>query len=260
MSYQTLLYNKRDHIVTITLNRPERLNAFNQTLFEEMYDALGKIEEDADARVWLLTGSPRPDGRPMFSAGLDLKSRAEKGPIPDWLPTAVMNRIDDLLKPSIAVIDGICTTGALEMALAFDIRLASDRAQFSDWHLKNVGVGIGMWGGGTRLSRLVGPAKAKQLILTGQPIDGKEAHRIGLVNEVYPAAKLMEGALEMAGQIAAMRPEGVKVTLSFLDTNLDMQKHQALRWSKLIGPLTGIHPDSGSFAQQMTQRKGEEKT
>lgn len=257
MPYQTLLYEKRDHIVTITLNRPERLNAFNQTLFEELYDALGKIEEDSDTRVWILTGAPRADGRPMFSAGLDLKARAERGAIPEWLPTAVMNRIDDLLKPSIAVIDGICTTGALEMALAFDIRLAADRAQFSDWHLKNVGVGIGMWGGGTRLSRLVGAAKAKQLILTGQPIDGKEAHRIGLVNEVYSATTLMKGALEMAGQIAAMRPDGVKVTLSFLDTNLDMQKHQALRWSKLIGPLTGIHPDADSFARQRTTRPRE---
>src|SRR5439155_16675647 len=118
-------------IVLITLNRPERLNALNRILFEELGDAVNRIDQDDEVRVYLITGAPRPDGRPCFSAGADLKSVAEIGAVPSTLANGVVNQIDDLGKPSIAVIDGICTTGAGELAWACDFRVASETAQLS---------------------------------------------------------------------------------------------------------------------------------
>jgi len=246
--YETIRYETiEDHVVLITLNRPERLNALNRTLFEELGDAIQRIEEDDDVRVFMVTGAPRPDGRPVFSAGADLKSSEERGPTPHWLANEVIDRIDDMLKPSIAVVDGICTTGAGELAWACDLRVAAETAQFSDWHLKTTGAGIGGWGAATRLTRLVGVDKAKEMLLTGCVIDGVEAKQIGLVNRVYPSERLMEGALEMARAIVGMRPDGVRLTLGFLEHQIDMDKHQALHWAGRVDEVMGISRSSDRF-------------
>jgi enoyl-CoA hydratase/carnithine racemase len=260
MAYTTISYETvAEHIVLVTLNRPDRANALNRVLFEELDDATKKIEKDKDVYVWMLTGAPRPDGRPWFTAGADLKAVADVGPTPHWLANAVIDRIDSMLKPSIAVIDGFCTTGGMELILGCDIRVATETAQFCDWHLKNTGAGIGGWGAATRLSRVVGLPKAKELLLTGAAIDGKEAHRIGLVNRVFPPGKLMEGALEMAKAIAGMRPDGVRLTMGFLETQMDMDLHQALFWADTVDGYMGIPRRFADMTERFQQRQQERK-
>jgi enoyl-CoA hydratase/carnithine racemase len=230
-----------EHVVRLVINRPEVANALDPATFAELDAALDRVESDDDVRVWLLTGAPRTDGRPWFSAGADLKTASPaQDDRPGIDPAAVVDRIDDMLKPSIAVIDGVCTTGALELAMACDLRLAADTARISDWHLKATGLGIGQWGAATRLCRLVGVDKAKELLLTGVEVDGDEAARIGLVNRSVTSADLDTAALEMATTIASMPRAGVRTTLGFLTLQQDMSKREALRWAELAPEWMGL--------------------
>ena len=255
MPYETIKYETvEEHVVLLTLNRPEKLNALNRVLFEELDDAVQKIERDQDVLVYMVTGAPRTDGRPMFTAGADLKPRADIGPTPHWLANDVINQIDTMRTPSIAVIDGFCTTGGMELILACDLRIASSTAQFCDWHLKNTGAGIGGWGAATRLSRTVGLSKAKELLLTGMIVDGEEARRIGLVNRTFSSEKLMDGALEVARSIAGMRPDGIRLTMGFLEMQMDMDLHQALRWAEVAPSYMGIKRRFDDMTERFEQR------
>lgn len=119
-------------------------------LFQQLDDALRRVERDDDVRVWMITGAPRADGRPWFSAGADFGAARDADDVPVVDPARVIDRIDDMLKRSIAVIGGLCTTGALELALACDLRLAGESARLSDWHLRATGMGIGQWGAAVR--------------------------------------------------------------------------------------------------------------
>src|SRR5215218_1570605 len=116
MAYEFLLFDlPAPHVARITLNRPHVANALSVGLLGELSDAIERIAQDDDIRVWMLTGSPREDGRPCFSAGADMKEAAAPDAPPRFPGAVLANRIDELLKPSIAVIDGVCTTGALEL-------------------------------------------------------------------------------------------------------------------------------------------------
>ena len=241
MAYETIVYEKpEEHVASITLKRPERLNAINGTMLEELDDAVTAIERDDDVRVFLLTGAPRPDGRPCFSAGVDLKMAAEGGRMDPNLGPNVTNNIDDMLKPSIAVVDGPASTGGVELALACDFRLVGQAAQISDWHLKNLGTGLGGWGASTRWTRLVGATRTKEIILTGKVVTAEEAYRIGFATAAHPSDRLWEEALSMARAIAGMSPEGVRMTLAHLDHNMDMSRDQALRFAQLAPKWFGI--------------------
>jgi enoyl-CoA hydratase/carnithine racemase len=225
------------HVVSVVLDRPEVANALHHGLMDELHHAVRRLDRDPDVHVWLLSGAPRPDGRPCFSAGADLKAAAAGAPRPRG--AEVTDLIDDLLTPSIAVVDGACTTGALELAMACDLRFAADTATFSDLHMRRFGLGMGGWGGATRLSRLVGPAKAKELLLLSPPVDGTEAARIGLVNRVVSAADLWRTAVEAATRIAGLHVEGVRTTMGFFALQEDMSKRDALRWAALAPRLGG---------------------
>ena len=241
MDFEHILYEVReDGIAVVTLHRPHRLNALNGPIMRELEEAVRAIEADPAVRVWLLTGAPRPDGRPCFGAGADVQAIAEGDGPGEITGFHLCNDIDDLLKPSIAVIDGVCTTGAVELALCCDFRLVAPSAQISDWHLKKLGTGLGGWGGSTRWSRLVGTTHTKEIILTGKVVDGEEAVRIGFASAVHPSDELMEAALEMAGRITQMNPDGVALTLAHLDRNRDMSRDQALRWAQLAPRWLGV--------------------
>ena len=235
-----------EHVAVVVIDAPAVANALSGRFFAELDIALDTIEHDDAIRVWLLTGAPRLDGRPWFSSGADLREAAGRrgsGGVPHSpaaAPAAVIDRVDDLLKPSIAVIAGVCTTGALELAMACDLRIAAESARLSDWHLKRTGLGIGAWGSAARLSRLVGVDKAKELLLLGEEVSGAEAERIGLVNKAVPDDALMPEALRWAATIADRPRRGVRATLGFLQLQADMSKQEALRWAQLTPAYMGL--------------------
>lgn len=243
MDFESLLYDKsQDGYVVVTLNRPERLNAFSRKLNEELDLAIHEVLKDDEVKVLIITGAPRPDGRPCFSAGGDLKDDALGVPrwdYPDhvgplqrqedklfkantpagrlWYkrPRIIAPKYTNLLwspKISIAAVDGIATAGGLELALACDIIIASESAQFTDSHVKNLKIAIGKGSVTTGLARRVGYNKALELCLLGEFIDGREAHRIGLANRVTAPDRLLDEAKAMATRIATMRQEAVQVT------------------------------------------------
>ncbi|MGH7338692.1 MAG: enoyl-CoA hydratase/isomerase family protein, partial [Myxococcota bacterium] len=154
MSFETIEFTRRDDgIAVVRLNRPQRLNAINGRVLEDLDAAVRAVDADPGIRVFLLCGAPRPDGRPCFSAGFDLKSPAEGARLDPYLGARLTDRIDDLLKPSIAVVDGVCSTGGAELALACDFRLAAKRAKLG---LTEVTLGLVPAMGGTqRLPKLV---------------------------------------------------------------------------------------------------------
>jgi enoyl-CoA hydratase len=234
MSEHVLDFERQGSVAVLRLNRPARLNAMNTQLLNELTEAVKEIRRDDRIRVYLITGAPRAEGDPCFSAGDDLKEAAEGGLPPGNPGGRLTNMIDDLWKPSIAVIDGVCTTGALEIAMACHMRIVGESAQISDWHLKRLGSGLGGWGASTRLPRLVGLAKAREIILTGMVINGPEAVRIGLANRVVASDRIWEEAMNMALAIAEMSPGGVRTTQAHLARTMDLSKEESLGYAKQV--------------------------
>jgi len=241
MRYQSIRFEvPQAHVARVTLQRPERLNALDGPLLDELADAVDRIERDPEIRAWVLTGAPRPDGRPCFAAGVDLRCFAEgRGPTIEQ-GLRLTRRIDELLVPSIAAIDGVCTTGAAELVLACDFRLVGTAARISDWHLKHLGTGLGAWGASTRWARLVGTTRAKELILTGRELDAEEAVRWGFASAAHPSEQLPAAALAMAGRIAEMKPEGVRMTLAHLDRAADLPRDLSIRRAALLPSWLGV--------------------
>lgn len=240
-------------VALVTLHRPQVANALSPALFAELAAALTALEGDDAIGAWVLTGAPRSDGRPWFSAGADLKAFAA-GPLPGVDPAKIISDIDDSLKPSIAAVDGLCTTGGLELALACDMRVAATTAQFCDWHLTRLGAGIGAWGAATRLTRLIGVAQATELLLTGDTIDGVEAARIGLANRVVQPADLLDTAISLAAKVAGQRPEGVRLTMEFLNQQAVLSKHEALRLAERISSVMRIDRRFPDMVERVYQR------
>lgn len=229
MVYEFIRYEEaRPHVVRLVLQRPERLNALHGPLLAELADAVERIDADEEVRVWLLTGAPRPDGRPCFGAGVDLRSFGEGQGVTTEQGLALSERIDEMLKPSIAVIDGVCTTGAAELALAFDFRLVGEAARISDWHLKNLGTGLGAWGASTRWVRLLGVQRAKELILTGRELGAREAVDLGFALSAHASEDLQEAALDFADEMVGMKREGVRMVLAHLDRAAEMGRRESV--------------------------------
>ncbi len=188
MAYQTLLFEIRDGIAFVTINRPEKLNALNDQVVAELGQAADRITSDDSIRGVILTGA----GPKAFVAGADIADLAKQGPF-DGKARAlrgqgVLRRLETCGKPVVAAVNGFALGGGCELALACHIRIASDTAKFGQPEVK-LGIAPG-YGGTQRLPRLVGKGRALQLILTGEMIDAAEAFRIGLVNKVVPAADL----------------------------------------------------------------------
>jgi enoyl-CoA hydratase len=198
MTYETLLTESRGAVAVITFNRPKQLNALSDRLMTELGQALDGFEADEAIRAIILTGSER-----AFAAGADIKEMAGysymdayKG---DFLTRNWM-RASRCRKPLIAAVAGFALGGGCELALMCDIILAADNARFG---LPEITIGAIPGAGGTqRLTRLIGKAKAMEMILTGRPIEAAEAERAGLVSRVVPTASLLEEALKLAERIA----------------------------------------------------------
>lgn len=219
MMFKNLLYTCKDGIATLTINRPEALNALNAATINELISAFTQIRDDAAVKLVILTGA----GEKAFVAGADI---SEMQPL-----DAVTGRqfarlghqlgalIEDLSKPVIAAINGFALGGGCELALCCDIRLASDNARFGQPEV-NLGV-IPGFGGTQRLARLIGKGRASELIMTGDMIDAAEAYRVGLVNKVCPSSELLAAAQKMALKIVSKGPVAVGFAKAALRDGLE---------------------------------------
>ena len=216
MSYQTLMYSIHIHVATITINRPDKLNALNSTSKAELLDVFSSIQNDPAVHVTILTGA----GEKAFVAGTDIEELTvldrQRGEEFSAGGQAVFDFIENHGKPVIAAVNGYALGGGCELALACHIRVASDRARFGQPEV-NLGT-IPGYGGTQRLARLVGKGKAMEMILTGAHIDASEALRVGLVNAVVPPDQLLAAAGGLAESIAAKPQAAVRLALRAVNT------------------------------------------
>lgn len=208
MSDSVILREDEGRVAILTINRPDKLNALNQQVRDEMLDHLNAIEADDGIGVVVITGA----GEKSFVAGADISEFEGRSPF-DQREAMRFPRIFDVMaaypKPVIAMINGFCLGGGCEMSMSCDMRIASDRARFGQPEIK---LGLIPGGGGTqRLPRLVGMGHAMRLTLTGDMIGAEEAASIGLVDQVVPHEELRAKTLELASKIASMSPLTVRV-------------------------------------------------
>jgi len=207
-SYETLLLERRDRVAIITINRPEKRNALNIKTREEGAAVLEDLRHDDSVNVVVVTGA----GDKAFVAGADISEFAGRTAHMQrevMVQRSLFNAIDSFPKPVIAMVNGYCLGGGCEIALACDIRIASESASFGQ---PEINLGIIPGGGGTqRLTRLVGEGKAMEMILSGQIIDAKTAFNIGLVNHVVPSDQLEAKTMEIANSIADKAPIAVRM-------------------------------------------------
>jgi enoyl-CoA hydratase len=201
-------------IAVITMNRPHALNAFNSEQLDLLGAAFHTLGRDRNVRVVILTGA----GDRAFAAGADIKEMIHLTPAEGLAfgrkGQALTSAVERLPQPVIAAVNGYAFGGGCELAIACDIRLASENARFAQ---PEVGLGIPPgWGGTQRLPRLVGPGFAAEMIYTGRQVDAEEAFRFGLVNPVYPLDQLMSAAREMAARIARNSPSAVRAAKNLL--------------------------------------------
>ena len=219
-----IVYEKKGHIVTITINRPDKLNAMDPEANQQLTESWNNFRSDIDAWVAILTGT----GEKAFSAGADLAAasqRFESGG-PDW---AMGTRMDGIcknlriFKPMIAALNGLAFGQGLEMALACDIRVCAETAKLGLPEVRWSVIAAG--GGPARLARAIPLAKAMEMILTGEPITAQEALQLGLVNKVVPQAEVMPAAMKYAERICENGPLAVwaskEAMLRGLDTTLE---------------------------------------
>jgi enoyl-CoA hydratase/carnithine racemase len=219
MATDIVLYDVREGIATVTLNRPEVMHAINRDLVRTLEQRLEEIRVDPGVRVVVLTGA----GARAFCAGADLKERAvlTSEQVAAFLHSLrrVLTTIEQLPVPVIAAINGAAFGGGLELALAADIRLAADSAVMG---LTETRLAIIPGGGGTqRLPRLIGRGKAKELIFTGKRIGAAEALSMGLVNQVCPRDRLQDETLKMAAEIAQAGPIAVRQAKFAIDAGME---------------------------------------
>ncbi len=207
-SYETLIVERRHRVALITINRPEKRNALNIQTRQEGAAALDELREDESIGVVVFTGA----GDKAFIAGADIAEFAGRTAITQrdvMLGRSLFTAIDAFPKPVIAMVNGYCLGGGCELALACDLRIASETASFGQ---PEINLGIIPGGGGTqRLTRLIGEGKAMEMILTGDIIDAKTAHTIGLVNMVVPAEDLEAKTMEIANRISEKSPIALRM-------------------------------------------------
>jgi enoyl-CoA hydratase len=220
MNYETIILEKKGPIALVILNRPTKKNALSEQLQRELIRACDEVEKDNGLKVMVLTGNAE-----CFSAGADLEDVSKTD---DGLPSGpnAIHYVADMTKPTIAAVSGWCVAGGIELALSCDMRVVADNARIGARHIR-IGF-IGGAGSPTRLVRLIGASNAAKLILTGEMIDGKEAYRLGLANEVFPAEKLMDGALELAGKIASHSLTALRLSKKSVKGAADTPEYESI--------------------------------
>jgi enoyl-CoA hydratase len=252
MGYELLAFDVADRIATITVNRPDKLNALNDALMAELGLAMDEASRRADVGAVLLTGAGR-----AFVAGADIgelagqtavegKARAERG-------QRTFRKFETSAKPTLAAVNGFALGGGCELAMACHMRLASDKARFGQPEVK-LGIVPG-YGGSQRLPRLVGKGRALELLLTGDMIDAAEAYRIGLVNRVVPAGELLTAARALLTTILGQGPLAVALCVEAVDRGLDMRLDDAIALEASYFGLLSATADTAEGMQAFLEKR-----
>jgi enoyl-CoA hydratase len=227
MAYETLIVETRDGVATVTINRPEKLNALSDRVMEELDAAFMALADDAGVRGVILTGA----GEKAFVAGADIGELASQSPVEGQERSIrgqkVLDRIERLGKPVVAAVGGFALGGGCELALACHVRVASENARLGTPEVK-LGIMCG-YGGTQRLPRLVGKGRALEMLLTGEMVDAQEALRIGLVNRVVPKEKLLAESEALVRKMLANGPVSLRFTLEAVNDGLEMPLDEAQR-------------------------------
>lgn len=251
MSDVLLVEKLEGRVGLLTVNRPDKMNALNRALREALFETLEALRHDDEVRVVVITGA----GDRAFIAGADIGEFKDAGAVEQYRSmqeSNIYSLMEEFPKPIIAMINGYCLGGGCELAMACDIRIASDRARLGQ---PEVNLGIIPGGGGTqRLPRLVGEGRAALLIMSGTPIDAAEAFQIGLVDKTFPAEELREKTLEIARGIAAKSPialQAAKETiLAARRMPLDEGLHFERAWFSLLFSTEDKEEGIGAFLEK----------
>lgn len=257
MTYKCLLYAVQDRIATLTLNRPERLNALGDTLREDLYDAVMKAAADPNVGVLVITGAGRG-----FCSGGDIKSMSEREQSREAAPASerfapIRDRailaMRDCPKPVIAAVNGAAAGAGMNLALACDLRIASSAAKFSQAFVKR---GLPPdWGGSYFLPRVVGTAKAFELIFTGDTIDAAEALKLGIVNAVVAPEELMAETYKLARRIAAGAPVAIQLAKRAIHHNEDVDLRAALEFETFTQGIARETEDSKEGVRAFIEKR-----
>ena len=253
LTLENVLYEKKGPIAYVTLNRPKVLNALNQRTWQDLRAAFEDARDDEDVRGVILTGA----GDKAFIAGADISELAQVSAVQAERSSTygqeVLNLVENLGKPVVAAINGFALGGGCETAMACTIRLATESARFGQPEVK---LGVPPGGGGTqRLPRLVGKGRALQLILSGEMISAQEAYRIGLVNEVVPAADLIPRAEAILKQIFANAPLAVRYSLEAVNKGLETSQTEGLALEASFFGLCAGTEDKQEGTQAFLQKR-----
>jgi len=253
ITLENLLYEKKGAIAYVTLNRPKVLNALNRRTWEDLKTAFEDARDDAAIRGVILTGA----GDKAFIAGADIGELAQVTAVgaeeSSRFGQGVLNLIENLGKPVVAAVNGFALGGGCETAMACTIRLASENAKFGQPEVK---LGLLPGGGGTqRLPRLIGKGRALQLILSGGMISAQEAYRIGLVNEVVPAAELITRAEALLQEIFSNAPLAVKFSLEAVNKGLETSQAEGLALEASYFGLCAGTEDKKEGTQAFLQKR-----
>ncbi|UCG83104.1 MAG: enoyl-CoA hydratase/isomerase family protein [Dehalococcoidia bacterium] len=241
MEFTNIVYEKKDGLAKIVLNRPDVLNALDPKTLEEMYEAVEDIENDISVRVAVITATGR-----AFCTGADLTGIAT---IPPDKPrdyflrlwNKVFSAVENMSVPVIAAVNGMAYAGGLELVMVCDLAIASEEAKLSDQHANR---GLVPGGGASqRLPRLIGVRKAKELLYTGDRISPAEAERLGLINKVVPADKLEEATNELAQKLLAKSPMALKAVKKLVNRGMEGSLDSGLEMEMLAMTAHGTTED-----------------
>jgi enoyl-CoA hydratase len=252
MSYETIALAVVDRVATITVNRPNKLNALNDRVIAELGDAIDSARQNGDVGGVILTGAGR-----AFVAGADISELENHGAVSAKALAQrgqeVFRRYETSPKPTIAAVNGFALGGGCELAMACHIRIASEAAKFGQPEVK-LGL-IPGYGGTQRLPRLVGRGRALQLLLTGETIDANEAYRIGLVNRVVPATDLIVAATTMLQTILANGPLAVAYCVEAVNRGTDLTLDEALALEATAFGLLAATDDKREGTQAFMEKR-----
>lgn len=246
-----VLYEKKDRIAKVTLNRPEAFNSISPDVLKELGKIMEDFNNDPDMWIAIVTGA----GDKAFCAGADIKQTIAgivEGKLSLHMADTIL-RGQEVWKPLIAAVNGVALGGGLEIVLACDIRIAAQHAIFGVPEVK-LGIFPG-WGGTQRLARAIPLAKAMEMLLTGEPIDAQEAYRVGLVNKVVPQAELLATAQKYAENICSNAPMAVRAAKESMMKGRDMTLDLGLRFELLLADSLKATEDLKEGAKAFIEKR-----